>query len=61
LVKAKILPSPCLVQKLLAHLAAVIDREREKMTTRELESYGNWLLVIGLPGLMTAVLIPAVT
>jgi hypothetical protein len=31
------------------------------MTTRELESYGNWLLVIGLQGLMTAVLIPAVT
>jgi hypothetical protein len=46
---------------LLAHLAAVIDREREKMTTRELESYGNWLLVVGLQCLMTAVLIPAVT
>jgi hypothetical protein len=46
---------------LLARLAAVIDREHEKMTTRELEGYGNWLLVIGLQGLMTAVLIPAVT
>jgi len=39
----------------------VIDREHEKMTTCELESYSNWLLVIGLQGLMTAVVIPAVT